>query len=430
MLTYLRQRAPLALFVLILSACGTFEMGLEPATTPPVITPSVAAEATPLPTLVGELQPTPTAEIAEPTRPPTTESVPTMTPMVGLSDPVEAMTSPLWVTYRDSEYGYGLALPCYWIILPGHGSPSTRSYDEAFAMTHSIRGSWRDGEPPAGAINPDIFVFEFGQRGIAASTPLREAIPQLIDDAIQEMEEVTLGSQTALVVHLAGEGTPDYFANQLYFFQLSPDSTLMINPKWKRALESTDMQAILASVALSVEEEVVPPDIPPSGPVEDREIYLNEAAGYCFQYPTEFTLEQYNPSQPGILGKLATLKIERPLYTAGLTVEVQTVGSRELEESVSGFLNQFADMPSASIERNPVELVGGIEYQLGGEPAEVLEGVPGPEGSRDVFAIHDGRLYHLSFSPFYLNNPQAGNDVGLLYNIVTASFTFLPVKGQ
>ncbi len=432
MLTYLYRyrRVPLVLFILILSACGTFEVGLEPAATPPVIASTEVTEATPLPTPINGLQDTPTAESVEPTESPTSEALPTVTATVEPSLPIETAASPLWVTYRDSEYGYGLALPCYWATFPGHGSPNASSYDEAFAMAHSIRGTWRDGEPPAGAINPDIFVFEFDQQGITAGTPLREAIPQLIDDAIQDMEEVALGSQTALLVHLVGEGAPDYFANQLYFFQLSPDSALMIAPKWKQALESTDMQAILASVALSVEEEVVLPDMPPSGPVEGREVYLNEEAGYCFQYPSEFTLAAYDSGQPGTLGKVSTLKIERPLYTAGLTVEVQFVGSRELEESVSGFLNQFADMPAASIERNPAELVGGVEYQLGGEPAELLEGVPGPEGSRDVFAIHEGRLYHLSFSPSYRNNPQAGNDVGLLYNIVTASFTFLPVNGQ
>jgi hypothetical protein len=65
---------------------------------------------------------------------------------------------------------------------------------------------------------------------------------------------------------------------------------------------------------------------------------------------------------------------------------------------------------------------------LGGEPAEMLEVVPGREGSRDVFMLHDGTLYHFMFMPSVRDFAQAKSDVEELYNAVTQSFTFTSKK--
>ena len=64
------------------------------------------------------------------------------------------------------------------------------------------------------------------------------------------------------------------------------------------------------------------------------------------------------------------------------------------------------------------------------ELAEVLEVVPGREGSRDVFMLHEGTLYHFMFMPSVRDFPQAKNDVEELYNAVTQSFTFTSKKPQ
>jgi hypothetical protein len=73
-----------------------------------------------------------------------------------------------------------------------------------------------------------------------------------------------------------------------------------------------------------------------------------------------------------------------------------------------------------------MERVGGVDFQIGGEPAEFLEGVPGDQGSRDILVKHADRLYRLSFVPSTEINPQAANELEALFLVVTTSFSFLP----
>ncbi len=75
---------------------------------------------------------------------------PTVTPLLPTSTPASELSEPsLWIEYRDA-YGYGVALPCFWqIVAPPKeavgGAPVVASYDELFAMAHSVRGHWVDG---------------------------------------------------------------------------------------------------------------------------------------------------------------------------------------------------------------------------------------------------------------------------------------------
>jgi hypothetical protein len=96
------------------------------------------------------------------------------------------------------------------------------------------------------------------------------------------------------------------------------------------------------------------------------------------------------------------------------------VQNARLSEIVDRYVKQFEGMNVPAITRTPIV--------LGGEPAEMLEVVPGREGSRDVFLLHDGTLYHFMFMPSVRDFPLAKNDVEELYNAVTQSFSFTSKK--
>ena len=102
-----------------------------------------------------------------------------------------------------------------------------------------------------------------------------------------------------------------------------------------------------------------------------------------------------------------------------LEVEVAVHDAR-LSEIVDRYVGQFAGMDIPAITRIPIV--------LGGEPAEMLEVVPGREGSRDVFMLHDGTFYHFMFMPSVRDFAQAKNDVEELYSAVMQSFTFTSKK--
>ncbi len=97
-----------------------------------------------------------------------------------------------------------------------------------------------------------------------------------------------------------------------------------------------------------------------------------------------------------------------------------------LEDAVDNFLLSFSEQAAAGIRRNPSELVAGIDYRLGDQPAQALDGVPGPVNSLDVFTRYEDKLFQVVFSPSPFDNPQASADIWLLYNVVTSSFSFLP----
>lgn len=401
---------------LLLAGCGTLEVGVQGqtplATTPSGLEPAVTEEATP--------QPTFTVEPTAPSEPPTATSPAVSEPLTG-----EA-ASTLWAEYRHPEYGFGFAMPCFWLS----DFSTLRSYDDLFAMDNSIRGQWADGQAPQGVIKIDVGVWDYANYGIEPGTSLEEALPVLRDESNQpllSLEPVTVGAHDGWFMQTGdfANSWDDEEVHKTYLFQLSPERWLLFSVLPVGQLDHPDVQAMLDSLVLSPDQEIVRPAFDPAGPVEGRELYIDEEAGYCFQYPAEYELEAYDPSQPGYLGQVAGLTLERPLYTAGLTVDARHIAEGSaLEEQVSGYVNQFSD-PSV-IQRNPPQLVFGQGLTLGGEPAEALEGVPGPDGSRDIFALHDDKLFHLVFTPSFENNPQAANDVEQLYLVVMSSFNFLP----
>jgi hypothetical protein len=397
--------------LLLLSACGPIEVGIEPPSPQPTTTLALTEpveEATP-----PQDEPTATPRPEEPVEEPS----PTPT-----SPPAEEPPSPLWAQYWDPLYGYGLAIPCYWIIYPTHpdavaGSPTINSYDEWFALEHSIKGQWMDGQWPPGAVKLDIIVAE----GIDPDLPLGEAAQQALEERnfpVESVEEIVIGRHDAVLAHhLSAQGTPSDL-DRVPAFRLSPDRLILFFIRPGDALDSPDVQGLLESLALSEAEEIVVPTFDPSGPVDGRGTYLNQEAGYCFSYPTDFVLEEVAPSQPTVLGNVAYLTIERPLYDVRGAIEV-------LRVPADSDLNALVDALRGDSARQESE-IPGPPSQLGGKPAVTLQGDPISEGWWHVYALHEDRLYHLFFTPSATNIVQAEGDTGLLYGVVTSSFTFLP----
>ena len=400
----------LAMLVMLLAACGTLEVVTEQAG-PATATATEGITPTPVLTASAEVtdSPTPAASPDDPT----TES-----------PPAGNAGSPRWATYRDPEAGFGYAFPCHWI----NRGNVLASYDEIFFRNRAVRGHWADGDPPAGAINLEIAAFDYADSGIEPGTPLRDAVPQAISNTIVSTDWVTLGAKEALRVELEGTVFPGDQTNEIYFFQLSPQSMLLFSVSPRVALSSPDVQGIVDSLALTADQEITIPAADPEGSLDGREIYFDDEAGYCFQYPADYVMEAFPPSGIPYLGDIATLKLERPFYALGLTSTALRVGEQSgLEALVTDFLRGLPDDSASEVERNPVDKVGGVDFAIGREPAEFLERMPGADGSRDIFVKHEDRLYRLSFVPSIRINPQAESDLEALFLVVTTSFSFLPL---
>lgn len=159
--------------------------------------------------------------------------------------------------------------------------------------------------------------------------------------------------------------------------------------------------------------------LPESCHVTDHELYVNPFDGYCFAYPSRFELAAAEIGSPVLYGPALDQNLDA--LRASLVMEVEVaIKNANLAQIVDGYLKQFENLNVPAITRSAIT--------LGGEPAEMLEVVPGREGSRDVFALHDGTLYHFMFSPSVRDFAVAKADVEELYSAVTTSFSFTSKK--
>ncbi|HET7376659.1 MAG TPA: hypothetical protein VFK30_08125, partial [Anaerolineae bacterium] len=159
--------------------------------------------------------------------------------------------------------------------------------------------------------------------------------------------------------------------------------------------------------------------LPDACRVTGLELYVNPYDGYCFAYPSNFELKMSPIGQPELYGPALDQNLDPLRAVLNLEVEV-AVQNADLTLAVDTYLKQFADLNVPPITRTSIT--------FGGEPAVQLEVVPGLAGSRDIFMLHNGTLYHLLFMPSLRDYPQAKVDVEELYNAVTHSFSFTSKK--
>jgi hypothetical protein len=160
-----------------------------------------------------------------------------------------------------------------------------------------------------------------------------------------------------------------------------------------------------------------PSDAPGRGcpaPTTDTELLTHTEHGYCVLYPTGYTAEHPNESETVlVVGSL--LNMEQPRAY----IEVDDAAGRTAEQVADEVLAEFESVaPGFGIER--------AETTIKGEPAMVLEGLPGQDISRRIMIVHDERLYTLTFVPADEALGEVYAQVETLYNTVIGSFSFLP----
>lgn len=219
----------LVLVVLILSAC----------------TPSITATDTPAPILTEETPPAPTQTNSSPQP--------------------ELPVATAWKAVRDARYGFGLAVPCWWLVNPipeqGFGGVMTiANYDEAYFMANSTKGFW---DWSNGALKLDLVVME----GIDPAKPDAEAYMGFVDPTMSRLvstEQQQHGSHTATVLTFANLINTNEPNTRVFIHRLAPDKLLVVSPIPQTAVDTPDFQAILASIVLTSDKQIALPGITPA----------------------------------------------------------------------------------------------------------------------------------------------------------------------
>ncbi len=153
--------------------------------------------------------------------------------------------------------------------------------------------------------------------------------------------------------------------------------------------------------------------LPPTCQITDLKIYINEMDGYCFAYPTRFTLGSQPSDSPDIKGP-AVDNSRDPIH-ATLTVEVEPAAAdKTLREQAELYLKDFSVMDSATFSWSQVP--------VGGETGWMVEPVPAMLAYRIVFVQHNGHLYRLLYWPVDIQ--EAKSDLDELTQTTLGSFAF------
>jgi len=171
-----------------------------------------------------------------------------------------------WKPIRDVRYGFGLAVPCWWLFTPipedaiNGGAMTIKNYDDAFFMANSSKGFW---DWPNGALKLDVIVME----GIDPAKSDIDGYLQFSDPTMERLvavESQQLSSHTVTIGTIANVNNTNDPDVKLFFFRLAPDKLLMINPVPQSIIDTPDFQALLASVVLTPEEQIALPLITPA----------------------------------------------------------------------------------------------------------------------------------------------------------------------
>ncbi|HEU0296775.1 MAG TPA: hypothetical protein VFR47_28820 [Anaerolineales bacterium] len=146
--------------------------------------------------------------------------------------------------------------------------------------------------------------------------------------------------------------------------------------------------------------------------VTDLNVYINDMDGYCFAYPTRFTLGDQPSDKPDVRGPAVDDSLE-PIH-ATLGVEVTPATGASLREQAEAYLKEFSAADSAIFTWSQV--------QVGGEAGWMVEPVPAMLAYRIVFVQHDGKLFRLMYWP--VDIPEAQADLNELTQTTLGSFAF------
>jgi hypothetical protein len=161
------------------------------------------------------------------------------------------------------------------------------------------------------------------------------------------------------------------------------------------------------------------PPVPESSPVQTSgnataKFFSSDQLGLCFSYPQGYT--QIPDSD--------TVEIAAPDLPG---TDVKGLFWLEISDAYNRTAEKIADQDMTTLAGLNI---GRWPVTLGGEPAVVLDGVPGQELQRRLYVVHQQTLYILAFWPTLSENKAAGDQMETLYTAITNSWAWSPCSAS
>lgn len=332
---------------------------------------------------------------------------------------------------NDGQYYIAASLPITHPDLPGGRQMAEQmaaeiEKDPAFYLNYISTVVTLLEQQPSGSFTPDLDDLDSMMRSLvvppdASATPTPEVfIPAPLEGVLADKTREDLASRLDVdftrisVVELSQQEWPDTCLG------LAPEGNRecikTTTPGWRIVLNAAGhTHEYRASGDGSLVSYSGPVTV--SGPqtcmVDGTSLIYSPEDGYCFAYPLRF--HRTDEHGPIAMYGPAYGNGPEPLYAA-LTLEISPLpDGQSLDGVVDSFMAGLGDVPIPQTREVVV---------VAGEPALLLEVVPGMLGSRDVFFIHNQRVFHLTFWPAPSVAPETAADVEDLYRAVLESWTF------
>lgn len=175
------------------------------------------------------------------------------------------------------------------------------------------------------------------------------------------------------------------------------------------------LDRLVQSITVDGTPATVSPPAPCLSPTAGTSLLTNADDGYCLLYPS-----QYSAKVPHFIAINPTDAPGDVVGEAWALILVEDAAGRTAEQAADAQITAAGQ--GFNITRQ--------SFTVDGEIAFVIDGLPGQDPNRQVFIVHQGRLYTLSFAPWKSTLLVGGmgqrQPLEYLYNIVMQSFRFLP----
>lgn len=133
------------------------------------------------------------------------------------------------------------------------------------------------------------------------------------------------------------------------------------------------------------------------------QLHIDARRGFCLLIPTAYSAFDTNPNEV-VFAKESLLNVTEPR----LSISMVGAGARTAEQAAADII---ASMPGFDVKPSTID--------LGGQPAVMLDNVPGQDLMRRVLFVHNARLYDLTFSP------ADHLDMAAFYDLIVGNFQLL-----
>ena len=149
-------------------------------------------------------------------------------------------------------------------------------------------------------------------------------------------------------------------------------------------------------------------------PTDGTRLLARERMGYCLLYPESFIEVDTDPTQVCLVPGEPFMAC----HSAQFFINVEDAAGRTADQIADEIIiDAEAAVPGIAIQRTSAT--------VSGQPAPVVQGLPGVTGSRQIHIVHADRLYRLTFL-LPGEEPESVEEFDHLYNTVINSFTLVP----